>query len=159
MRTADCAPCGDRYSMYCTCQLLPLPSSHYCQSIQVMHILTACVIGNGQWIHEGHGSGFVQRHWSAFTRSRACAGAGTDSLVIVTHCLHIQGPRNLYSRDGEFHPTFKSRTEKRLFSIQLLMTLCPPERIKLHRFAPILSKISHGNISGHPNSPDSSPLA
>ena len=33
-----------------------------------------------------------------------------------------QGPRNLYGRDGKFRPTFKSWTEKRRFSVTLLMT-------------------------------------
>jgi len=31
-------------------------------------------------------------------------------------------PRNLYGRDGKFGPTFKSGTEKRRFSVPLLMT-------------------------------------
>jgi len=36
-----------------------------------------------------------------------------------------QGPRNLYGRDGKFRPTFKSGTEKCLFSVPLLITWYP----------------------------------
>jgi len=35
-----------------------------------------------------------------------------------------QGPRNLYGRDGQFRPTFKSGAKKRWCSVTLLMIWC-----------------------------------
>jgi len=64
----------------------------------------------------------------------------------------VQGPRNLYGRDGKFRPTFeRAWTEKRLFSVPLLMTWMLPKYTKLHRFARIfVKKISGGNIRPGP---------
>ena len=55
------------------------------------------------------------------------------------------GPRNLYGRDGKFRHTFKSGTEKCLFSVPLLMTWCPqnaPNCTDLHLY---FQKIFRGN--------------
>jgi len=62
----------------------------------------------------------------------------------ITRC-HKQGPRNLYGRDGKFRPTFKSVTEKRLFSVPLLLTWCSqnaPNCTDLHLY---FQKIHRGH--------------
>ena len=42
---------------------------------------------------------------------------------LLSKCLRmVQGPRNLYGRDGKFRLSFKSRAEKRRFSAPFLMT-------------------------------------
>ena len=59
-----------------------------------------------------------------------------------------QGPRNLYGRDSKFRPTFKSGTDKCLFSVPLLMSCIP----KVHQIAQICTcnfkKFPGGNSPG-----------
>ena len=71
------------------------------------------------------------------------------SREVQNHLVtHHQWPRNLYSRDGKFRPTFKSGAEKRVFSI-------PPDVPKVHQSAQnctyIFKKFPGGNIPNPQN--------
>jgi len=73
--------------------------------------------------------------------------APVDTSLGLPH-LHI-GPRNLYGRDSKFRPTFKSGTEKRLFSVPLVMTWCSqnaPNCTDFHLY--FFKKFPRGNTSG-----------
>ena len=71
-----------------------------------------------------------------------------------------QGPRNLYSKDGKFRPTFKSGAEKHVFSVTPtfhdLMSL-NLKGTKLHTFAPIFSKKFPGGNIPDPQNWEASP--
>jgi len=75
-------------------------------------------------------------------------------LHYIISTIGGQWPRNLHSMDGEFNfrATFNSGTEKRRFHVIKLIsqnerfclkcTFLPPKCSKLHRLAPLFSKIS-----------------
>ena len=70
-----------------------------------------------------------------------CTGMLNQSVTDEVYL--VQGPRNLYGRDGKFRPLLKVGEKASIFrpTFDDLMAL---KCTKWHRFAPIFSKISRG---------------
>ena len=90
-------------------------------------------------------SSLAQRQRPQQTRNGWRWHRPTDGGTAAVALHRPQDPRYLYGRDGKFRPTFKSGTEKRLFSVPLLMTWYPqnaPNCTDLHLFSKISPEVT-----------------